>query len=149
MATAPKKQTTVKMDRVREKFEKIRGDRSLSQEEVDRKVLELYDNAPFQELNRTEQAMLVAARTRQENANMADKPKPKPDPKRMPSLSGVQGPGATTPEDAVKELQRERNMQRGEAAAKKQMGTIGFKKGGLVTPRGQGKVMRPRKARMC
>ena len=59
------------------------------------------------------------------------------------------GTEATTPEDAVKELQRERDMQRGEAAARNQMRTLGFKKGGLVTPRGQGKVMRSRKTRMC
>lgn len=59
------------------------------------------------------------------------------------------GTEATTPEDILKELQRERDMQRGEAAAKKQMGTLGFKKGGMVTARGQGKVMRTRKTRTC
>ena len=54
-----------------------------------------------------------------------------------------------TMEETLKEEERERKMQRGEAAAKKQMGTPGFKNGGLVTPRGQGKVMRSRKSRMC
>ena len=56
---------------------------------------------------------------------------------------------STTPEEMIAEMKRERDMQRGEAATKKQMGTLGFKKGGLVTPRGQGKVMRSRKTRMC
>lgn len=51
-------------------------------------------------------------------------------------------------QETLEEEERERNMRRGEAAAKKQMGTLGFKNGGLVTPRGQGKVMRSRKARM-
>lgn len=50
---------------------------------------------------------------------------------------------STTPEEMIEEMKRERNMRRGEASVR------GYKKGGMVTPRGQGKVMRSRKTRMC
>lgn len=117
----------------------------MSQKQRDAETIERLEDMPANKLTSVQKAQLAAARMRmREEAKAAEKPKtpPKTTTPAAPLPKMVK---PQTPE----EVQQEKLMQKGEAAAKKQMGTLGFKKGGLVTPRGQGKVMRPRKARMC
>lgn len=112
----------------------------MSTTERDAEIIDRLGKMPANELTQSQKAQLAAARVRvREATNPPAKPKAPKQGAPMVKMTETE-----TPED----VQREKNMRKGEEAAKKQMGTLAFKKGGLVTPRGQGKVMRTRKARM-
>lgn len=111
-----------------------------SQKQRDAEIIDRFGDKPASTLTQSQRAQLAAARVRMREEN-----EPEEKPKRAPKTPMPKMVKPETPE----EVEMEKNMQRGEAAAKKQMGTLGFKKGGMVTARGQGKVMRTRKTRTC
>lgn len=116
-----------------------------SQKQRDAEIIDRFGDMPASRLTQSQRAQLAAARVRMREENESEE-KPKRASKASSSTAPI--PRMVKPE-TPEEVEMEKNMRRGEAAAKKQMGTLGFKKGGLVTPRGQGKVMRTRKTRTC
>lgn len=118
---------------------------------------------PESQMTQMEKAKLAAARVKARQGMMKEqgkkpeskKPEPKQEPKspNAAALKPMKRPSyldSMSPEEQIQEMKR---MQKADKAYEesRMIKPEGYKKGGMVstTSRGQGKVMRTRKTRMC
>lgn len=107
-------------------------------------VRKLLGSIPEKDLTTLEKAQLAAARTQAKEAKPAQKPLPPTASQAAPAGSAASKlRGQMSLPEQIKDIEMEKNMQRGEAAVQRR------KNGGMVTtPRGQGKVMKKRQTSM-
>lgn len=113
------------------------------------------------EMTPSERAQLVAQRVRdrerkqreKEEAEKTRKPSMMERLRSMVPSTKKRKPGPNvreflSKEDQIADIEEEKKVTKAEKEARR-LDTLGFKKGGMVTARGQGKVLRSRKTRIC
>ena len=106
------------------------------------------------EITSSERAQLTAQRVRDR-----EKKKEQEKPTLVDRLRGMVSPRKTSgdkknvrdslsKEDMMADIEEEKQMKKAEAAAK-DLSVTGFKKGGMVTARGQGRVRTKKATRIC
>jgi hypothetical protein len=112
-----------------------------------------------QDMTPSERAQLVAQRVgerKQREKEEAEKTRKPSVMKRLRSMvpsSEKRKPGpnvreSLSKEDQIADIEEEKKVTKAEKEAAR-LDTVGFKNGGMVTARGQGKVLRSRKTRIC
>ena len=111
------------------------------------------------EMTPSERAQLTAQRVRDREKAAAEKKKEQEKPTVLDRLRNMVSPRKTSgdkknvrdslsKEDMMADIEEEKQMKKAEAAAK-DLSVTGFKKGGMVTARGQGRVRTKKATRIC
>jgi hypothetical protein len=112
-----------------------------------------------QDMTPSERAQMVAQRVRDRKQREKEEAEKTRKPSMMDRLRGmVPGTKKREPapnvreslskEDQIADIEEEKKVTKAEKEAMR-LDTVGFKNGGMVTARGQGKVLRSRKTRIC